>query len=284
MHLPTRRTATGTARKLREEEIVKLMFPAFDDKTRSLPQGALTCTGAAIFNSPVFTGGQIVRRSAWPFVQQEGDITYGSGGDRLKVVWLRTHEFSDGTFAGPLAVYRTSERFAELFALGVHRGKPDKARLGTARMGGEVLVTVEQDGCSNRKEGSPCQTMLSVLLPRRGVLTEFMNVPVERVGYSGKNERGAMGVLEYRLTSVPDFRQDSVHLVEQIRVQDDTGREFRKAEHERLFTIDDNGNVVAAEPPLWDQFVKADAAPAPRASGSTPRASGSTRSPGGRHP
>jgi hypothetical protein len=268
MHLPARQKASGTARKLREEQIVKLMFPTFNEQARSLPKDALGCTGEAVFSSPVFNGGQLVRRSAWPFVEQEGDITYGSGGDRLKVVWLRTHEFTDGTSAGPVAVYRTSERFAELFALGVHRGQPDKAHLGMARMGSDILVTMEQDGCSNRKEGSACETTLRVLLPRRGVPNELVVVPVERVAY--KNDR-SKGMLEYRLTSIADFREDSIHLVEQILVKEDKGDTFRKAEHERHFLVDDSGNASASEPSLWDQFFNTEAAPAPKTSPPPPR-------------
>ncbi|MCL2778308.1 MAG: hypothetical protein FWD73_09915 [Polyangiaceae bacterium] len=284
MHLPARRTASGTARKLLEPEIVKLIFPVFNDKTRSLAQGALACTGATIFDDPIFNGGQIVRHSAWPFVEQEGDLTYGSGADRLKVVWLRTHVFPDGTFAGPIAIYRTSERFAEVFAVGVHRGQPATTSLGVARMGGDVLVTVQQDGCSNRKEGSACQTMLDVLLPRRGALTEFVRVPVERVAYSARGERGSVGVLEYRMTSVTNFGEDSIHLLEQIHVRDDTGRDFRRAEHERLITVDDSGHPTSSEPPLWDQFVKVDAegrsAPAtPTTKASPPRPLGTPSRP-----
>ena len=122
------------------------MFPAFDEEKRALPQGAETCNGAAIFDDPIFQEAQLVRRSAWPFLEQEGDITYGSGGDRLKIVWLRTHKFPDGTAAGPLAVIRSGERFADLFAMGALRSPSEKTKLGSARMGGDFLVTAESDG------------------------------------------------------------------------------------------------------------------------------------------
>jgi hypothetical protein len=247
-------------RKLREEQIVKLMFPAFDEEKHSLPQDAQTCTGTSIFADPLLRGAQLVRRNAWPFVEQEGDITYGSGGDRLKIVWLRTHQFGDGSAGGPIAVIRSGQRFAELFAIGAYRGQPEHTRLATARMGREFLLTAENDGCTGHKQGDGCQTTLSVFLPRRGAFAPVVDVPVERVAYSGRAERGSMGALEYHLTSVPEFREDSIRLVEQVRVKDDSGRELRKAEHERLFSVDDKGVGAPAEPSLWDQIVKSDEA------------------------
>ncbi len=253
-------------RKLREPEVVKLMFPSFDEEKRALPQRAETCTGAALFDDPMFRDGQLVRRNSWPFIEQEGDLTYGSGGDRLKIVWLRTHTYADGTAGGPLAVIRSGERFAELFAIGALRSQSERTKLGTARMGGDFLVTAENDGCTGRKAGTACQTVMSVFLPRRGQLGTVVDIPVERIAYSGKAERGAMGVLEYHLTSVPEFRADAIRFVEQVRVKDDAGRDLRKAEHERIFTIDDKGKATASGPSLWDQVVKSDDAPgdAPR--------------------
>jgi hypothetical protein len=248
-------------RKLREEEIIKLMFPTFDEEKRALPQGAPACTGLAIFDDPMFRDAQLVRRNAWPFVEQEGDVVYGSGGDRLKIIWLRTHTAKDGSAVGPIAVVRSGERFAELFAIGSLKSQPERTRLGTVRMGGDFLVTAENDGCTGHKPGVGCQTTLSVFVPRKGKVSSVVQVAVERVAYSGRAEKGAMGVLEYRMTSVPEFKADAIKLVEQVRVKDDTGRELRKAEHERVFTIDENGTAVASEGSLWDEVVKEDAPP-----------------------
>ena len=259
LHLPERRAGSaGTARKLREDEIVKLMFPSFDESKRTLPQGARSCTGSAVFDDPLFRDGQLVRSKAWPFIEQEGDMIYGGGGDRLKIVWLRTHTYADGSAAGPLAVIRSGERFAELFAVGTYKSQPERTRLATVRMGSEYLVTAEDDGCASHKEGAACQTILSVLLPRKGRFLPVVDVPVERIGYSGKAERGSLGVLEYRLTSVPEFKDDAIKVVEQVRVKDDTGRELRKAEHERVITVDDRGGATASEPSLWDQVIKSE--------------------------
>ena len=276
LQLPERRPGSaGTARKLREDEIVKLMFPGFDEKTRSLPHNAVSCTGVAVFDDPVFKDAQLVRRNAWPFVEQEGDVTYGGGGDRLKIVWLRTHT-SDGGAVGPLAVIRSGDHFAELFAIGTFKSPPDRTRLSTVRMGGEYVVTAEDDGCGSHKPGSACSTTLRVLLPRKGRFSPLVDVPLERIAYSGRAERGSLGTLEYRLTSVPEFKDDAIKLVEQVRVKDDTGRELRKAEHERIITVDARGTATASEPSLWDDVIKSEdlkpeGKPEPKPEGKAPR-------------
>lgn len=271
VQLPARRPGSaGTMRTLREEQIVKLMFPAYDEEKRTLPKTP-SCTGSAVFDDPMFKDAQLARRTGWPFVEQEGDLVLGSGGDRLKLAWLRTHTLPDGSAVGPVAVVRSGERFAELFALGTYRGTPEHTHLGTARMGGEILVTAENDGCTGHKAGAGCQTVLSVFMPRRGELNSLVEVATENIAYSGRAEKGSLGVLEYHLTSVPAFSADGIKIVEQVRVKDDTGREVRKSERERLFAVDPvSGKAKAAEPSLWDEIVKA--APAP-ASGTKPAGS-----------
>ena len=260
LQLPARRAASaGTVRKLNEEQIVKLVFPSFDEQKRSLPQGAKSCTGTPVFEAPVFRNAKVLRGDAWPFVEQEGDVVYGSGGDGLKLVWIRTHDFPDHTYAGTLAVMRASERFAEVFAVGPYRGAPEHTALSTVRIGGEYLVTATEDGCTGRKPGASCQTTMRVFWPRMGKLVSVAEVPLERIGYFGRAERGTLGILEYRLTSVPEFREGAIKIVEQARVKDDSGHDVRKAEHERIVTLDDTGAGKTAEPSLWDQMVEKDA-------------------------
>jgi hypothetical protein len=259
-YLPARRAASvGTARNLREEQLVKLILPLFDEDKRTLPQGALACTGRPVFDDPVLAGGTLVR-GAWPFLEQDGDVLYGSGGDHLKIAWVKVLSFPDGTVGGPVAIVRSSERFGEVLAVGVYRGKPDRVQLATQRMGSDLLVTAQEDACVGRKPGDACENRLTILLPRMGRLARAAEIPIERVAYGAegeKGEKGASGTLEYRLTTSADYKPDGIHLVEQIRVNDEGGRELRKAELERLFALDDiKGTMAPSEPPLWDRVVK----------------------------
>jgi hypothetical protein len=262
LYLPARRPeAAGTARKLREEQIVKLVLPQFVEEKRALPKDAAACTGVAIFADPLLANGAPVR-GGWPLAEQEGDVLYGSGGDRIKIVWLRVLRFADGTVGGPLAIVRATERFAEAFAVGAYRGHADRVRFGTQRLGGEIVVTAQEDSCTGRRPREPCENHLSVLLPRAGVLRRAVDIPIERVAYAGHGEHGAMGILEYRLTTSAEYKVDGIHVTEQIRVNDDGGRELRKAELERVFALNDaSGTLESPQPALWDSVVGSPARP-----------------------
>ncbi|HWL86523.1 MAG TPA: hypothetical protein VNO21_12015 [Polyangiaceae bacterium] len=256
LYLPARKgEAAGTARRLRDEQIFKLVFPAFDDTKKVLAR-APACTEQNIFDDKALAGG--APKGGWPIHMQDGQILQGSGGDRIKVVWLRVEDWPDGTTGGPLAILRGSEHFAELYAVTPFRGRPDRVRLGTERMGGELLVTAEEDGCTGHAAGSPCETALHVFLPRGGQLTRVVDVPVERIAYGSngeKGERGAQGKLEYHMTSSSRVQADGIHLSEEVQVKDDGGQVLRKAELERVFLLSDKG-LTASEGSLWDRIAK----------------------------
>jgi hypothetical protein len=242
-------------RRLRDTEIANLIFPSFDPEKRLLPKSAPVCTGEPLLDAPELADGKPVR-GGWPLAEKEEDLLYGSGGDRIKVVWLRALAFGDGTVGGPLAIVRGTERFAELFAAGPLRGHADRVSLGTQRMGPELLVTAEDDGCTGHKPGEACENVMGVFLPRSGELRRVVDVLAERIAYAGQGERGAEGALEYRLTSAADYRNDGIHLVENVRITDESGTELRVLERERLFALNDKGTMSSSDPPLWDTAVK----------------------------
>ncbi len=255
-HLPARRAeSAGTMRRLRDTEIANLIFPSFDPEKRLLPKSAPVCTGESLLEAPELADGKPVR-GGWPLAEKEEDLLYGSGGDRIKVVWLRALVFGDGTVGGPLAIVRGTERFAELYAAGPYRGHTDRVSLGTQRMGPELLVTAEDDGCTGRKPGEACENVMGVFLPRSGELRRVVDVLAERIAYAGQGERGAEGTLQYRLTSAPEYRDDGIHLVENVRITDESGTELRVLERERLFALSDKGTMASSDPPLWDTAVK----------------------------
>jgi hypothetical protein len=256
-YLPARRSDTaGTMRSLREDQTFKLIFPGFDLEKHLLPDGSPGCTGQLVLADPAIAGGAPIR--PWPFLQQDGDIQFGSGGDRIKVVWLKLLAWPDGTVGGPIALVRANERFADLFAIGALRGAGDKLKLGTQRLGDDVVVTVETDNCSGRKPDASCESHLAILLARGGVLKRAVDLSSERVVHLTPADSASTGTMEYRLTSTVDYKPDGVHLTEQIQASDEAGRPMRKAEVERLFSLDDkSGSLSTLEPPLWDRFVPA---------------------------
>ncbi|WP_394822145.1 hypothetical protein [Pendulispora albinea] len=243
---------------MRDEQIFKLIFPAFDDSKNVLARSP-ACTEQNVFDDKVLAGG--TPKGGWPIRIQDGQIMQGSGGDRIKVVWLRLLEWPDGTVGGPLAIVRGSEHFAELYAVTALRGRPDKMRLGTERMGGELLVTAEEDGCTGHAAGSPCETALHVFLPRGGALQRVVDVPVERIDYAMGREKTS-GKVEYHMTSSSRVQPDGIHLSEQVEVKDDGGQVLRKAELERLFRMSEAG-LTASEGSLWDRIAKPELAANP---------------------
>src|ERR1700722_15541663 len=79
MALPARRAVpAGTLRHLKEEEIVPLVFPAFDEDKRLLAKDSIACTGRNVLGDSILAGGSPTR-GGWPLAEQEGDALYGSG-------------------------------------------------------------------------------------------------------------------------------------------------------------------------------------------------------------
>jgi hypothetical protein len=263
LHLaPRGAQSEGTLRRLKETEIFKLVFPQFDEGTRRLSKDATSCAGVPLLEEPLFAGGAPIRRGG-PWTEEDGDILYGAGGDRIKVVWLRVLAFPDGTVGGPLAIVRGTEEFAELFALGAYRGLPDRVTLGTARLGAEVLVTAENDGCAGSQGEVACEDSRSIFLPELGVLRRVVDAPAMRIAYATKGERGATGELQYRLTSTPNYRPDGIHLLEQLAVSDETGVVLRRSERERVFAFSAGGTLTSNVPPLWDSVGRFERKPEP---------------------
>ena len=260
MALPARSPNANTAfvRNLSELQYWKLVFPSFNDQTNQLPKDAMACTSRPVFDDPLFQGGDSAK--GWPRPVEEGDILFGSGGDRLKILWMRTHQYPDGTEAGPLALVRTQQDYAEMYAVGAYKGMTKKPYFQLERMGTEAVVTAEDDTCVGQDLVSPCDNSLTVYIPRGGQLVALTTLTLEQRAYSLGGEPGAYGRVEYKLTTSPTFAQGGIKVLEQVVATDEAGRELRKAEQHRYFELQDSQLVVSA-PPLWPKvFPK----PAPR--------------------
>jgi hypothetical protein len=252
MRLPPRRTKTaGLARSLSEVAYWRLVFPTFDQEKLSLPENAIPCTGRNVLADPALTGGQWIRK--YPLAVEEGELLLQSGGDRLKVLWLRTHVFPDGTEAGPLALVRPKEDSAEVYAVGVYRGLTKKPYFGLERIGPEVVITVSDEGCTGNTKVEPCRNLTSAYLPRKGELVKLIAFAAERRDYVVAGEPGAPGRIEYRMTSAARFTPKGITLFEQMSAKDEAGRELRRAEVERVFILRDV-DLVSPEESLWPRI------------------------------
>jgi hypothetical protein len=230
----------------------KLLFDEFDIKAHTLKKPAVACTGMPVFNDPTLQGGTPAR--PWPFHEVEGDIEYGSGGDRIRVAWLKMLTWPDGTIGGPIALVRANEHFADMFAVGALRGPAERIKLGTHRMGDDIVVVAELDNCTGQKPGTPCESHMSVMLAREGELRRAAEISTERSVRAVDKTSGE--TMDYKLTSAIDYKPDGLHMTEQIQVLDEAGRGLRKAEVERIFMLNDaEGKLTTSEPSLWDRFV-----------------------------
>ena len=201
--LPGRARGKGqTMRNLGEEQYWGLIFPDYDAQNKRLPVDAVTCTGVRVFDDPVFAGGT-TRGS--PIEVQDGDIVYGNGGDRVRIVWLRTHKWPDGSEAGALALVRAKEDFAEVYAIGAYRRSNGQLTLQAERLGTEVLASATDDGCQGQAKTTPCETDIALFIPRFGKLKRLTTIATE------KRVRDGRGARRPRPSPVPAHGVAQVH-------------------------------------------------------------------------
>ena len=255
LRLPARSSKAAATRSIREDGWWRVVFPSFDPTKWELPANSLTCQGTDVFADAAFRGGT-VRDGGWPLKVREGDIVFGAGVNKMRLLWLRTHKHPDGTVSGPLVQARVLESHVEVYSVGAFRGPPDRSKLKLERMGPEILPSVQTDGCLGHKEKSPCTTELQLFLPVRGRLTPAARIALERVAYARASEPGTVGMIEYRLVSTPTFEPGQIRIIEQVAALDEQGRDLRKAELERVFRATSRG-FEASEGSLWERIVLA---------------------------
>lgn len=243
------RTQTGFARQVPEKDYWELVVPGL---TEQAPTAAtLACNGVPVFGSDTFAGSTFQ-----PAAIEEGRLTYGGGVNRLRVLWLRSHEGPAPRQAGPLALVRILEEGAEVYGVGAYKGHPEKSRFGIERLGGELLVVATDDQCATAAPTEDCDTLMIVYLPSSGRLAPLAVLGLERTRFATGLEPGVVGTLKFKLTSSPSFQKDGVHVVEQITVTDSIGKVVRRAELERLYLLE--GTQLKAETQsLWERLYEA---------------------------
>ncbi len=237
-------------RQLSEDEYWKLVFPS--STSGSLAKQAPTCAGSRPFEDPLLEN--LTPVGGFPIQVKNDAIMYGGGGNRLKVAWLKTHEGENGTAGGALALVRALEDYAEVYGVGVFRGDAERTRLGLERMGHGLAVTATDDRCSGVAAKQACDSVMHVFLPFRGELLPIAEVGLQRVRFTEGTEPGVSGKVRYELVTTPTFEEGRMRLMEQVSASDETGRKLRRAEVERLLTIQD-GKVKESTESLWSRMI-----------------------------
>lgn len=254
------RAPGGARRALREPELWKLVFPQFDPASFRLPADARACNGQVSVREALARGPS---EGGWVQVPQ-GSLVHGGGADRLKIVWLPLGDANEDRAQGALAVVRSFDDTAELYAVGVHEGRRATTSFALERLGSELLVVAHDDGCKGHAEGA-CATSARVYADRQGRLREVAHFDLQRVALGHNTEPGLGGNFVYRLTATPTFGPDGIRLLEQVNVRDAMGREVRSAELERRYNPGPQGTLLPSDDPLWQRVYAGPTPPPPPA-------------------
>ncbi|HEY6081446.1 MAG TPA: hypothetical protein VIW29_21675 [Polyangiaceae bacterium] len=266
---PLERNTSGVS-KAKPEDYWKMVLPGFDAGSATVEADSADCAGRPAFSEAELLRAEGPRTGSLPAKPDHAVVTPGPDG--FRVVWLRTFDFSDGSSAGPLALVRSREGYAEVYGTGTLRGKVKTTRLALERMGSRILVTAIDEGCGpDVKPGQPCETAFTVFLLGSGRLTRAAELPLDRVDY--RPFPGLPGLSKYRLTATPVFQDKGMRVVEQVVVQDANQGTVRKSDLERVFKLGGKGKLEASAPSLWNQVVGSERpAPSPAAPSPPPPA------------
>jgi hypothetical protein len=240
----------GVIAQLSAEDYWSMILPSYEPGAGTVDAQGRDCAGRALLSKAELA--QAEGPHEGPIPARPQDVTVTGAADGFKVVWLRTHQFADGTAAGPLALVRPREAYAEVYAVGLYRGHPGAARLGFERLGFRILVTATNDGCGGGKAAESCQTNLTLFLCTGGELlpsAQFATLRVETGAEPG------MDRVQYRLTANPIYEAKSVRVREQMVVRDSGQNELRKSNQDRIFTLQGGTALAAKNPSLWTQVV-----------------------------
>lgn len=232
---------------LKPEDYWSLILPSYDAGANTLDRSAPDCSGRLVFDKPELSEAEGVRSGSLTVKPETAVITPASDG--LRIVWLPTHRFANEEAAGPLALLRPREGFAEVYATGFYRGNQKSSRFALERMGTRFVVTAGDEGCATAK-GKRCQSSVKVYVMRSGMLAPSADLAVDRVDF--RSMAGVPGPVQYRLTVTPIFENKALRVVEQLAVRDENQSVLRKSDMERVFELKADGRLECKQQSLWD--------------------------------
>jgi hypothetical protein len=224
---------------LTSEEYWSLLLPSFDRNAQTIDPSAPDCSGRTSVVSLSPAGTHSLR------VNPE-QLTLAPGADAMKMVWLESHPLGEDTFEGLLALTRQRESFMEVYAVGIHRGRPQGTRFTLQRMGPRLVIEAIQEDCTGEGPERRCRASSSVYLMGTGALKASATYPVEQIA---KVTRDGSPV-EYRFSASADYRDTSITLTEHLSVNSKAQGEIRSSDLERAFRLE-GAQLVASGESLW---------------------------------
>ena len=190
-----------------------------------------------------------------PVATAADDTALLPGEEGAGLVWLRAYRQADGAAVGPLAFVRARPSELDVYAIGRYHGSAKHSRFVLAQLGAQRAVAAFDDGCADAKVDAECESQLHFYAMTGGKLAELSETPMQRVRYGTLK---GLGRVQYRLTTDPPvFDKLTVRVHEHLQVRDSGDEDVRKAEGDRVFTLDPDGKLVAGQDSLWSQVAKA---------------------------
>jgi hypothetical protein len=239
-----RGAAPGVVVSLTPAEYWALLLPSFDRNAETIDPSAADCSGRlslARLSPPGMTALRV----------DPEKVTLAPGADGMKMVWLESHPLGEDTFDGLLALVRQRESYMEVYAIGIHRGRPQGTRFTLQRMGPRLVVEGIQEDCTGDGQNRRCRASASVYLMGTGALAAAATYPIEqatRVTRDGNS-------VEYRFSASADYRDTAITLTEHLSVNSKDQGEIRSSDLERAFRLE-KGQLIASGESLWTKTLR----------------------------
>jgi hypothetical protein len=227
-------------------EYWSLMLPSFDPEHKSVDPSAQDCSGRASLDGLSPKGVNSVS------VDPE-QVTIAPGADGMKVVWLQSHPLPDQARAGLLALTRQRDSYLEVYAVGVHRGRPKDVRFSLERMGTRIVISATEEECQGAGEARRCDATSAVYLMGTGALTHAAVYPTDRTLEAAPP--GRPNAAQYRFSASAEYRSDAIRLTEHLSVRNQSQGEIRASDLERAFRLE-KGKLVPSGESLWTKTLK----------------------------
>jgi hypothetical protein len=241
-----RGTTPGAVVSLSPDEYWPILLPSFDRNARTVDPNAPDCSGRLSLSNLSPQGTSTLR------VDPE-KVTVAPGADGMKIVWLESHALGEDSYEGLVALTRQRESYMEVYAVGVHRGRPDGTRFTLQRMGPRLVVESVQEDCTGSGGERRCRAVTSVYLVGTGSLRPAATYPIEQNARSVA--RSGNEPLDFRFSASADYKDTAIELTEHLSVSAKGQGELRTSDLQRAFRLE-GGQLVASGESLWTKTLR----------------------------
>jgi hypothetical protein len=240
-----RGTTPGAVVSLTPDEYWPILLPSFDRNQRTVDATAPDCSGRLSLSN--------LSPQSSPTLRVDPEkVTIAPGADGMKIVWLQSHPLGEDTYEGLIALTRQRESYMEVYAVGVHRGRPEGTKFALQRMGPRYVVEGIQEDCTGNGAERRCRAAAFVYLVGTGSLRPAASFPVEQSARSNPKDGNS---LDFRFSASTDYKDTSIELTEHLSVSAKGQGEIRVSDLERAFRLEGT-QLVASGESLWTKTLR----------------------------